>query len=367
VSGIHDVGGVSSVRRYDESLAYEETSLFGFMNVLLKYRGMLAVLMIACGIFGAVKYSQSKASYVTRIGINVASNEPAPDPTGLVAQLGLVPASGSAQEVAFFSELLRSPPLLRDVSNRQYTVNTKRGTVSGPLTRFYGFSGNPQLHEKEMTDILTDNITLSASGRTGNIWLFVDTPFPDLSQQVALNIIRLVDDYSRARKHAQASAEREFIQGRLAESKQELSTAEDAAVQFRVDNRVFSSPTLSLQDGRLLRDVSMKQQLYTSLLQSYDRARIAEAKNLPSITILEAPEKPIKPEPSSAIALPLLGAIAGLLLGIVVAFIRERMAETAASPTPAFEYYTELKRDAVRDLKNPLRPFGRSRKPASDG
>jgi uncharacterized protein involved in exopolysaccharide biosynthesis len=122
-----------------------------------------------------------------------------------------------------------------------------------------------------------------------------------------------------------------------------------------------------LEDARLLRDVSMKQQLYTSLLQSYDRARIAEAKNLPSITILEAPEKPIKPEPSSAIALPLLGAIAGLLLGIVVAFIRERMAETAASPTPAFEYYTELKRDAVRDLKNPLRPFGRSRNPASDG
>jgi uncharacterized protein involved in exopolysaccharide biosynthesis len=367
MSGIHDGASVIQARPYDEGLVHEETSLFGFVNVVLKYRGMLVVLMLACGIFGAVKFVQTPQSYSTRIGINVASNEPAPDPSGLISQLGLVPASGSAEQVAFFSELLKSPPLLRDVANRQYTVTTKKGTLSGPLMRFYGFSGNPQLHEKEMTDILSDNLTLSASGRTGNIWIFVATPYPDLSQQVALNIIRLVDGYSRARKHAQASAEREFIQGRLAEAKQELSVAENAAVQFRVENRSFSSPTLSMEDERLLRDVSMKQQLYTSLLQSYDRARIAEAKNLPSITLLEAPERPIKPEPSSAIALPLLGAIAGLLLGIVIAFIRERMAETAASPTPAFEYYQELKRDAVRDLKNPLRPFGRSRNPTSDG
>jgi Uncharacterized protein involved in exopolysaccharide biosynthesis len=366
VSGIHGVGLVAP-GTLEVRTIHEETSLFGVVNVLLKYRGMLAVLMVACGIFGAVKYAQSSESYVTRIGINVASNEPAPDPTGLISQLGLVPASGSAEQVAFFSELLKSPPLLRDVVNRQYTVNTRKGIVTGPLTRFFGFPGNPRLHETETADLLSDRLTLSASGRTGNIWVFVDTPYPDLSQQVALNLIRLVDDYSRARKHAQASAEREFIQGRLAESKEELAISENAVAQFRESNRIISAPTLGLENERLLRDVSMKQQLYTSLLQSYDRARIAEAKNLPSITILEAPEKPVKPEPSSAIALPLLGAIAGLLLGIVVAFIRERMAETAASPTPAFEYYRELKRDAVRDLKNPLRPFARSRKSPADG
>jgi Uncharacterized protein involved in exopolysaccharide biosynthesis len=233
--------------------------------------------------------------------------------------------------------------------------------------RFFGFSGNPRLHENEMADILSQNVTLSSSGRTGNIWVFVDTPYPDLSQQVALNLIRLVDDYSRARKHAQASAEREFIQGRLAESRQELSAAENSVLQFRQDNRIISAPALGLENERLMRDVAMKQELYTSLLQSYDRARIAEAKNLPSITVLEAPERPIKPEPSSAIALPLLGAISGLLFGIILAFVRERMAETAASPTPAFEYYTQLKREAVRDLKDPLRPFGRAGKRASDG
>ncbi len=367
MSGFHEVGRVMPPRPYDEASVREETSLFGFVNVLLKYRGMLGVLILACGLFGGMRYAQSTASYVTRVGINVASNEPAPDPTGVAAQLGIVAAAGSAQEVAFMSELLRSPPLMRDVANQQYTVRTRKGIVTGPLERFYGYRGNPQLHEKEMTELLADKITVNASGRTGNIWLFVDTPFPDLSQQVGLNIIRLVDEYYRARKHAQAAAEREFLQGRLAESKQELNAAENEVLQFREDNRDISAPALALENARLIRGVSMKQQLYTSLLQSYDKARIAEAKNLPSITILEAPEKPIKPEPSSAIAFPLLGAIAGLLLGIVVAFIRERMAETAASPTPAFEYYTELKSEAVRDLKRPLRPFGRSRKSDSDG
>jgi hypothetical protein len=114
MSGTHDVGLIPG-RTYEERTIHEETSLFGFVNVLLKYRGMLVLLMVACGLFGAVKYAQSTASYVTRIGINVTSNEPAPDPTGLIAQLGLVPASGSAEQVAFISELLKSPPLLRDV------------------------------------------------------------------------------------------------------------------------------------------------------------------------------------------------------------------------------------------------------------
>ena len=130
-----------------------------------------------------------------------------------------------------------------------------------------------------------------------------------------------------------------------------------------MDNRDFSSPVLDMSNARLQRDVTMKQQLYTSLLQSYDRARIDEARNLAAITLIESPERPPKPERSSAAAMPLLGAITGLLIAIVLAFVRERMAETHAAPTPAFANYTELKRQALRDLRNPLRPLGRALKP----
>ncbi len=366
MSGIEEPAGVDD-RAYDQVGAREETSLVGFANVVLKYRGMIAVLMIACAVFGAFKFIQARPRYMTRIGVNVSANHAPAEVSGLAAQLGIAHPAASAEEVAFFTELLRSPPLLRQVAKGPYTVVTRKGRITGPLTIFYGFSGRPELHEDEMTDILNSGTSISGSARTGNIWIFVEATYPELAQQVAQNMVGLIDNYSRARKHAQAEAEREFVQGRLAEAKQELRTAEDQALKFRVDNRDFSSPALAMTNLRLLRDVSMKQLLYTSLLQTYDRARIAEARNVTSITILESPERPLKPERSDALSMPLLGAIAGLLLGIVIAFVRERMEETAAAPTPAFDHFRELRRDALRDLKNPLRPFGRVRKPVSDG
>jgi capsule polysaccharide export protein KpsE/RkpR len=328
---------------------------------------MIAVFMIAFGAFGMVKFFESRPRYTTRVGVNVTAGTGGPEETGLLSQLGLVVSRGTSQGVAFFSELLRSAPLLRETAKGPYTVVTSKGTVTGPLARFYGFKGRPELYQDEMTKVLTDNIRMTSSVRTGNLWIFVDAPYPELSQQIAANLVAELDDFSRRRRHAQAAAEREFIQERLAEARAELRAAEEQVVQFHITNLDFSSPALNMANTRLQRDVTMKQQLYTSLLQSYDRARMDEARNQPVITELESPERPLKAERSSAASMPLLGAITGMLIAIVLAFIRERMAETSAAPTPAFDDYVELKRQAMRDLKNPLGVVGRRLKSRPDG
>ena len=368
MTSVHGTETVIHARAYDGRDAREETSLVGFVNILLKYRRMIAVFLLAFGSYGTVKFLEARPKYTTRVGINVNAGQNRPVVTGLASQLNVATGGGgSAQAVALFSELLRSPPLLRRAAKGPYSAITAKGTVTGPLARFYGFEGRPELYQGEMTEILTDNIRISGSPRTGNMWIFVDAPYPELSQQIADNLVRQLDDYSRKRRHAQAAAEREFVQERLAEARAELRAAEEQIVQFHLNNRDLSSPTLNMNNARLQRDVVMKQQLYTSLLQSYDRARIEEARNLPAVTMLESPERPPKAERSSAASMPLLGAITGLLIAIVLAFIRERMAETAAAPTPAFDHYTELKRQAFRDLRNPFRPFGRVLKPRSHG
>lgn len=355
-------------RAYDGSGAREETSLLGFVNVLLKYRGMVAVFVVAFGTSGMVKFLEARPLYATRVGINVDASRDRPEETGLAGRLGVVVGDGgSSQQIALFTELLRSPPLLRQVAKGPYRAITTQRTITGPLARFYGFKGRPELYQDEMTKILTDNVRISGSPRTGNLWIFVDAPYPELAQQVAGNFVRQLDGYSRMRRHAQAAAEREFIQERMTEARADLRAAEEQIVQFHLINHDFSSPVLSMANSRLQRDVTMKQQLYTSLLQSYDRARTAEARNLPVLTLFESPERPLMPERSSAASMPLLGAISGLLIAIVLAFIRERIAETSAAATPAFENYTELKRQALSDLKNPLRPFSRALKPRPDG
>jgi uncharacterized protein involved in exopolysaccharide biosynthesis len=364
VTGVYGTETTSPQGSYDGIGAREETSLFGFLNVLLKHRGMIALLVVAFGTFGMVKSFKARPMYTTRIGINVAAGRNGSDEAGLLSRLSVAAGRGaSSLEIPFFTELLRSAPLLRRAEQGPYTARTAKGTLTGPLTRFYGFEGRPELYQDEMAQTLSENIRISGSPETGNLWIFVKAPYPELSQQIAANLVGQLDDYSRQRRHARAAAEREFIQERVTEARAELRAAEEQIVQFHLDNRDFSSPVLDIANARLQRDILMKQQLYTSLLESYDRARIDEARNLPTITLIESPERPAKPERSSSAAMPLLGAITGLLIAIVLAFIRERMAETHAAPTPAFANYTELKRQALRDLRNPLRPLGRALKP----
>ena len=352
----------AAARTYDGQAPREETSLFGFLNVLLKYRGTIVLMMVAFGAYGLALYIEAKPTYTARIGINVRM-------AGSRASQNANVSDGrdSWEEVAFFNEMLRSPSLLRETAKGPFTARTEKGVITGPLGRFYGFQGRPELYQDEMTKLLTNHVEIASSSRTGNTWISVHTPYPELSQQIAANLVQRLDDFSRRRRQAFAAAEREFVEERLAEARAALRAAESQLVQFRLANQQLSSPTLTMSESRLARDVSMKQALYTSLLQAYDRARLDEARNLPVITLLEEAETPAEPEPSSSGALPVLGAIAGLLFATILAFIRERMIETAAGPSAAFSQFQELKRETISDLKNPLRPLGRALKARSDG
>jgi len=358
VSDTHVIG----VESVTPDIAREETSLFGFVNILLKYRFMVGLFVVAFGAVGFVEFLQSQRTYTSRMWINITPSRDS------LSQLALLNRAGNAaQDVAFTTELLRSAPLLRRAAEAQYTVNTPRGKITAPLSQLYGFEGPPERHADEMVKVLTHNVRMSPSPQTGNLWIFIDAPYPDLPPQIGNKFVELLDEYGRMRRRTRAAGEREFIEQRVAEARANLTMAENRIVEFRLANRRISSPSLEMEYDRLDRDVSMRQQHYTALLQAYDRARIAEARNVPAITVLEAPVTPLKAERSSSGSLPLLRAITGLLIAIMIAFIRERLSETSESPTPAFETYRNLKREAARDLLHPLRSFSRLLRPRANG
>lgn len=359
MTGMLPPGAASDAPTPDAVGVREETSLYGFVNVLLRYRRMIALLVLLFGGYGTTRFLQEKPTFTTRLWISVGQV------SGRAAQLAALAGGGtiSTPDVEFYTELLRSGPLLREAAEGPYTVSTGKGSVTGSLPSLLGLTGPSSVHAEEMIRYLTRNIRLSSSSHTGNMWIFVGTPYPELSQQVGLRLVALLNDYA-ARKHAsRAAAERRFIAGRLATARAELAGAEGNTLRFRLNNRDISSPALAMEEERLQRELGIRQQSYTSLLQTYDRARIEEAKDIPAITILEAPEKPLKPERSKSASVPLLAAISGLLVGIVVAFIRVRLLDLARSPTTAFDEYRELKRQTAQDFRNPFRGLIRPSRP----
>lgn len=82
-------------------------------------------------------------------------------------------------------------------------------------------------------------------------------------------------------------------------------------------------PDLALQYARLLRDTKVQQTLYELLTQQYEMARIQEAKDTPTVQVLDdakVPERKAKPNKRQIV---MLATIAAAFFGVFVAFFME--------------------------------------------
>ncbi len=73
-----------------------------------------------------------------------------------------------------------------------------------------------------------------------------------------------------------------------------LSKAEENLKLFRESNRsVMSSPSLMLEQSRLVREVEVQTQIYITLKSQYELVKIEEIGNANSVEILDPPEVPL--------------------------------------------------------------------------
>jgi uncharacterized protein involved in exopolysaccharide biosynthesis len=216
---------------------------------------------------------------------------------GLATQLGLpVAATPTSRESPdFYAELLRSRELLRQVVLANYRVPADRGssdTVSGTLLELWQISAaSPADQMDEAISRLLQDVGISVSLRTGIVSIQTESRSPALALQLTQRLLDLVDRYNRERRQSQATAERRFIQERLEEARQALARAEAEVTAFFEHNRRYEdSPELTFQAARLQRQVDLHQQVYTTLAQAYERARIDEVRDTPVVTVVDPPD-----------------------------------------------------------------------------
>jgi hypothetical protein len=169
------------------------------------------------------------------------------------------------------------------------------------------------------------------------------------------------------RRQSQAAAEREFTFRRLEEVRGDLRQAENRFEAFLERNRGFDSPSLLFEQDRLRRAVSLQQQLFTTLAQAYEQAKIDEVRDTPVITVIEAPETPIRPEPRGTVRKVVLAALGGTLLGLALAFGLDFTRRVEDDGSPEYAEFQKLKRAAVDDLTHPWRPLVRLVRPRGRG
>ncbi len=84
-------------------------------------------------------------------------------------------------------------------------------------------------------------------------------------------------------------------------------------------------PERSIQEARRRRDVDVAENLYTTLQQAYEEARLAEESSTPDVRVLDDAVVPNRPTSNLAPSLLLMGIAAGLGLGLAGAILLDRI------------------------------------------
>lgn len=344
----------------------DEVSLVGLANVLLRHWRIvftvplvLATVLVGLGLLSRRTYTvnvsfmpQTAQAQVSRFA-------------GVAAQFGIaIPQAESGESPQFYADLLRSHDILRKTVESQYRLQAgkqENPAPGGSLIDLYGIERGEHV-ERLAAAIRRLDADLNASTRreTGVVDLAVTTPWASVSEQVAERLLELVNEFNLETRRSQASAEREFIEGRQHEAKTELEAAEDSLQQFLERNRRYNnSPDLLFEYERLQRRVNLRQQVYTSISQSYEQARIDEVRNTPVITVVEPPQQPIKPDGRGLLVKGMLGLLSGGMVGIFWAFGREFMRGAREREPDDYAEFRKLCREIVESLRERWRKLRR--------
>jgi len=295
-------------------------SLVAPLNIVLRRRRLfwrIAMLSTALGVLlgWLTRRYAADAQFMPNMTSLSASSL-----AGIAAQFGIGAGSlGDADEsVDFYASLVRSREVLTAAVKTVYRFPSDfqaKDTIVGDLVTLFHARGDTEVERiQDAVKKLDRYMRVDADEQSGLIALRVRARWPGLAEQVNARLLALVNEFNVSRRETRGGIERHFVEARLAEALQELTAAEDDMRRFLEANRTYQdSPRLAFEAARLQRRVDLRQQVYSTLAQSYEQARLDEVRNTPVVTIVDHPEG--SAQPTRSWTLIIIGAV---LLGIVM-------------------------------------------------
>jgi len=301
-------------------------------GTLSRWRAAVAVaggvVVLALGLTLVIPPSyRAESSFVTTdasIELPRGLAELATDPglSGLASQLGVGPSRDPSHSPAFYAQLLRSRELLTRLALSRFPdPRTPEPADSANLVQLLRIGTQDSLRAIEIAvRRVRRRMRITTDPRTSFVSVRVNARWPTLAADVANRAVGLVSAFNKEQRLTRAQARREFLEGRVAATQDELRAAENALRSFFETNRLWrDSPGLTIEELRLRRQVETVSSLYLSLRQQYEAARIDEVNTTPVITVVDRAVPPRRPDwprrTLVAVTAGLLGAVLGLLWG----------------------------------------------------
>ncbi len=191
------------------------------------------------------------------------------------------------------------------------------------LSSFYNTQTDSTFVIEKAIKKFSEHVKVSEDRISGLIKIQTTFQDPYVSAGIANYIGSQVEEYIQKENSAQSKKEKLFIMDRLLIVKNELENAEKELKYFKERNRGYEdSPELFMLFSQLFRETEAKKQVYMTLQQQLELARIEEVKQSPILHILDKAVPPInKSSPRRALFLFISGLI-GLFMSSVSTVMR---------------------------------------------
>jgi uncharacterized protein involved in exopolysaccharide biosynthesis len=334
-------------------------SVLEVITELLRHRKLVVALPIVVaglavghGLISDITYSvnasfmpQGRQAQVSQLG-------------GIAAQFGInLPDVGGGESPQFYADLLHSTRLLGEAVDTRYKVDAAdvadAGQLEGDLIELYQIEGETRrLRREAAIERLRRDVTVSTHEQTGVVRFSVAAPYPDLARQLTHRLIELVQSFNVNQRQSRAKAERDFLESRVEEAQKSLFAVEDSLERFLDNNRSYqSSPALRFDHDRLQRRVSLHQQVYTSLAQSLEQAKVQAVRNTPVVTVVEPPRTPPKPDSRGLIVRGILGLFLGGMIAVFVVFGFRLARKARRGDSSEYEDFLRHRDDTLMDVR----------------
>lgn len=335
----------------------EEISVFAIGTLLLRNRWRIVRWAFAGAILALSLVWSRPALY--RASASFIPQGADPGRSGLASLAGqfgvAIPSGSQSLTPDFYLRLIKSRELLGLVARDTLTVPELGGKRIAVEDLLKIEPGTPAVREEAAIGTLSLLVGASSSKATGVVEFGVATEWPSVSRAIAARLLEGVNEFNQRTRRDQAAAERKFVEARVGVAGTELRTAEDRLQQFLQGNRQYGSPDLQFTRDRLQRDVSLRQQVFTSLTQSYEEVRMREVRDTPVITVIDQVSVSSKPAPRGRGIRTLMGLLLGGVVGALLVFLSDMITKRRADGDPsAAEFVStveELKDNMLRRIR----------------
>jgi uncharacterized protein involved in exopolysaccharide biosynthesis len=183
----------------------------------------------------------------------------------------------------------------------------------------------PSEEENAALKSIADKIAASVDDETGLMTITVTAGGPRLAASLAESFLDHFTTRVRDIRTEKVREQLEFVEGRFEEAERELETAENQLAQFLEQNQNPTTASLQFRRDRLQRQVSFKEQLYSSLQSQVTQTRLDLQRQQPVVTVVEQPVPPMSrtsPQRTFLVFVALLlGGAVGVGSALVMTFL----------------------------------------------